>query len=88
MGDATLGEHFVECPRSGIKAEVVFVPTIEIDLHPSKIFRPANSNGAVLLPSPSQLTGIGPMMRFVKMMRLVNQLRLAQAPRPTSASFP
>src|SRR6478752_4845558 len=50
MRDVTLGEHFVECPSAGIKAEVVFVPTIEIDLHATKARRPGYGNGTVLLP--------------------------------------
>src|ERR1035438_8575985 len=50
MRHAALREHPVERPRAGIKAEVVFVPTIEIDLHASKICGAGHGNGAVLLP--------------------------------------
>ena len=48
--DAALGEHLVECPRAGIKAKVVFVSTIEIDLHARKICRASHGDRAVLLP--------------------------------------
>src|SRR5882724_4887199 len=50
MRDVTLGEHFVECPSAGIKAEVVFVPTVQIDLHATKTRRAGHGNGVVLLP--------------------------------------
>src|ERR1700681_3496730 len=48
--DVARGENFVESLRARIKAEVVFISTIEVDFQTRKVCPAGHGNGTVLIP--------------------------------------